>query len=90
MGSGAFKTHDNDRGKCFRIIVVRGARPPHDNDSEEFFRIIVVRGPRTAKIARNTIGSQNRYFLKGIEKKIVDFSIPGRSRPGPALKIDTF
>ena len=45
MGFGAFKTHDNDRGKCFRIIVVRGARPPHDNDSEEFFRIIVVRGP---------------------------------------------
>ena len=35
-------------------------------------------------------GAQHQYFLKGFQLKITDFSIPGRSRPGPALKIDTF
>ena len=35
-------------------------------------------------------GAQNRYFLIGFYLKIDDCSIPGLSRPGPALKIDTF
>ena len=34
-------------------------------------------------------GAQNRYLLKRFQLKIVDFSIPGCSRPGPALKINT-
>ena len=29
-------------------------------------------------------------FSKGFQLKAVDFSIPGRSRPGPALRIDAF
>jgi len=35
-------------------------------------------------------GAQNRCFSKGFQIKTVDFSIPGRSRTGPALKIDAF
>ena len=35
-------------------------------------------------------GVQNRCFSKGFQIKTVDFSIPGRSRTGPALKIDAF
>ena len=35
-------------------------------------------------------GTQNQCFFLEFSLKAVDFSIPGRSRPDPVLKIDTF
>ena len=35
-------------------------------------------------------GAQNQYFFKGFSIEIEGFSVPGRFRPDPALKIDTF
>ena len=35
-------------------------------------------------------GAENRCFSKGFQLKTIDFSIPGRSRPGLAFRIDPF
>ena len=41
--------------------------------------------PKPSRNRPETARVQNRYLSKGFHWKIVDFSIPGRSRPGPAL-----
>ena len=46
--------------------------------------------PKPSRNRPETARVQNRYFSKGFQLKIDGFSIPGRSRPGPALKIDAF
>jgi len=46
--------------------------------------------PKPSRNRPETARVQNRYFSKGFQLKIDGFSIPGRSRPDPALKIDTF
>ena len=46
--------------------------------------------PKPSRNHPETARVQNRYFSKGFQLKIDGFSIPGRSRPGPALKVDTF
>ena len=60
---------------------------------DPMFSIYYFFAPGPPKPSRNrpeTARVQNRYFSKGFQWKIDGFSIPGRSRPGPALKIDAF
>ena len=57
------------------------------------FSIYYFFAPGPPKLSQNrpeTARVQNRYFSKGSQLKIDGFSIPGRSRPGPALRIDAF
>ena len=46
--------------------------------------------PQASRNRPETAQVQNRYLSKGCHLEIDGFSIPGRSRPDPALKIDTF